>query len=139
MGELANCPKCNALFLKTKLQTVCQACIKEEEKSFEIVYKFLRKQENRQSTLSRITEETGVEEELILKFIRQKRIQITHLPNLVYPCERCGTSIREGKFCKACQSDLKTQMDHLDHEEALKTERENSKKDTYYAYNTKNN
>lgn len=30
MGELANCPKCNALFLKTKLQTVCQACIKEE-------------------------------------------------------------------------------------------------------------
>ncbi|MCY8182810.1 hypothetical protein MOC31_03880, partial [Bacillus inaquosorum] len=61
------------------------------------------------------------------------------IPNLAYPCERCGTSIREGKFCKACQSDLKAQMDHLDHEDALKTERENSKKDTYYAYNTKNN
>ncbi|MEC2004890.1 hypothetical protein P9E74_22140, partial [Bacillus subtilis] len=30
------------------------------------------------------------------------------------------------------------QMDHLNHEDALKIEKENSKKDTYYAYNTKN-
>ncbi|MHA7765714.1 TIGR03826 family flagellar region protein [Bacillus atrophaeus] len=138
MGELANCPKCNALFLKTKLQTVCQACIKEEEKAFETVYKFLRKQENRQSTLNRITEETGVEEELILKFIRQKRIQITHLPNLAYPCERCGTSIREGKFCKACLSDIEGQMDRLNQEIASKSKGVNGSKDTYYAYNTKN-
>ncbi|QUF64910.1 TIGR03826 family flagellar region protein [Bacillus atrophaeus] len=138
MGELANCPKCNALFLKTKLQTVCQACIKEEEKAFETVYKFLRKQENRQSTLNRITEETGVEEELILKFIRQKRIQITHLPNLAYPCERCGTSIREGKFCKACLSDIEGQMDRLNQEIASKSKGRNGSKDTYYAYNTKN-
>ncbi|MGY3836126.1 TIGR03826 family flagellar region protein [Bacillus atrophaeus] len=138
MGELANCPKCNALFLKTKLQTVCQACIKEEEKAFETVYKFLRKQENRQSTLNRITEETGVEEELILKFIRQKRIQITHLPNLAYPCERCGTSIREGKFCKACQSDIEGQMDRLNQEIASKSKGGNGSKDTYYANNTKN-
>ncbi|MCY8836059.1 TIGR03826 family flagellar region protein [Bacillus atrophaeus] len=138
MGELANCPKCNALFLKTKLQTVCQACIKEEEKAFETVYKFLRKQENRQSTLNRITEETGVEEELILKFIRQKRIQITHLPNLAYPCERCDTSIREGKFCKACQSDIEGQMDRLNQEIASKSKGGNGSKDTYYAYNTKN-
>ena len=43
MGELANCPKCNALFFFFFVQTVCQACIKEEEKAFETVYKFFRK------------------------------------------------------------------------------------------------
>lgn len=40
MGELANCPKCNALFLKTKLQTVCQACIKEEENHLRLSINF---------------------------------------------------------------------------------------------------
>ena len=56
MSQLANCPRCNALFMKSSFQTVCVSCLKEEERAFETVYKFLKKQENRQSTMFQIVE-----------------------------------------------------------------------------------
>lgn len=68
--------------------------------------------------MQQITEETGVDEELILKFIKQKRIQISQLPNLAYPCERCGNPIRTGKFCKSCQTDIESQLDHMNQKTA---------------------
>lgn len=81
---------------------------------------------------------TGVEEELILKFIRQKRIQISNFPNLGYPCERCGTLIREGRYCLSCDQDLASQMSQLDQLEQLEKEKRNSSKGTYYTFNPKN-
>ncbi|ASB87172.1 hypothetical protein OZL92_08670 [Bacillus sonorensis] len=139
MNQLANCPNCNALFLKNSFQTVCNSCLKEEERSFEKVYKFLKKQENRQSTMIHIVEKTGVEEELILKFIRQKRIQLSNFPNLGYPCERCGTTIREGRYCQSCDQDLASQISQLDQLEQLEKEKGNSSKGTYYTFQPKNN
>lgn len=139
MNQLANCPNCNALFLKNSFQTVCNSCLKEEERSFEKVYKFPKKQENRQSTMIHIVEKTGVEEELILKFIRQKRIQLSNFPNLGYPCERCGTTIREGRYCQSCDQDLASQISQLDQLEQLEKEKGNSSKGTYYTFQPKNN
>lgn len=65
MAEIANCPRCNALFMKNQVSTICQACFKKEEEAYEVVYAFLRKRENRAATMQRITEATGVEEWLL--------------------------------------------------------------------------
>lgn len=43
MSQLANCPRCNALFMKSSFQTVCVSCLKEEERAFETVYKISEK------------------------------------------------------------------------------------------------
>lgn len=139
MNQLANCPKCHALFVKSEWQSVCSFCLKEEEKQFEIVYDFLRKQKNRQATLHQVSNETGVEEELILKFIRQKRIQLAKFPNLGYPCERCKTIIREHRFCKACQAEISKQLDPLNQKKTADSVDESSSNETYYAIRTKNN
>ncbi|MDA7025515.1 hypothetical protein PJ311_02685 [Bacillus sp. CLL-7-23] len=138
MSQLANCPRCEALFMKSSFQTVCHKCLKEEELCFEKVYKFIKKQKNRQSTMMQIVEETGVDEELILKFIKQKRIQISHLPNLGYPCDRCGASIRAGRYCAACEQDIAGQMSQMDHMEQLEKEIRDRSKGTYYNFNPKN-
>lgn len=137
MNQLANCPKCNALFLKNEWHTVCQSCLKEEEKKFEAVYDFLKKQRNRQATLHQVSEETGVEEELILKFIRQKRIQLAKFPNLGYPCERCKTIIREHRYCTKCREEISKQLDPLNHKEAVDSSDKSSSNETYYAIRTK--
>ena len=72
----------------------------------------MRKQINRQSTMQQITEETGVDEELILKFIKQKDSD--------QPASKFGISLRkvrksdqDGKFCKSCQTDIESQLDHM--------------------------
>ncbi|WP_243290283.1 TIGR03826 family flagellar region protein [Bacillus sp. FJAT-47783] len=137
MGELANCLKCNALFLKTKFRDVCEACYKKEENDYETVYNFLKRRENRRATLLEVVESTGVSEDLLLKFIRQRRLQLANFPNLGYPCEKCGKVIQEGKLCVTCTKELRTEIEKLQkYDEHEKTNKD--KWSTYYANKTKN-
>ncbi|PKR77980.1 hypothetical protein CEY16_08650 [Halalkalibacillus sediminis] len=130
MGELANCPECGTLFVKGA-QTVCRDCYLEEEDKFQRVYEFLRKKKNRTATLNEVSEKTEVEEKLILKFMKQKRIHASSFPNLMYDCERCGNKIYEGKLCKNCIGEI--QQD-LDTEDQGQTIAEKEKSDTTGAY-----
>ena len=138
MGELANCPKCNHLFLQTQFRAVCDACFKEEEKAYETVYQFLRKRENRQAHLHEVVEGTGVSEGLILKFIRNGRIQLSNFPNLGYPCEKCGNPIREDRLCESCKKDIHKQLNQIEQEEKIsERNKEKPQQSTYYSQSTK--
>lgn len=130
MEELSNCPNCGELFVRNNHRDLCQKCWKEEEVSFETVYKFIRQRENRMATIHQVEEGTGVEEELILKFIKTGRLKVASLPNLGYPCEKCGTSIQKGKLCGSCAEDLRKELDR----HAIEEERRRGleKKATYF-------
>ncbi|MFY4775083.1 TIGR03826 family flagellar region protein [Metabacillus sp. RGM 3146] len=133
MNELANCPNCNQLFVQTQFRTVCMDCYKEEERKFEAVYAFLRKRENRSANIDEVVERTSVEEELVLKFIRLGRIQISNFKNLGYPCEKCRTMIREGKICLSCKKDLEAQISQMKREENHRSQMAQKTKKTFYA------
>ncbi|WP_163099306.1 TIGR03826 family flagellar region protein [Peribacillus alkalitolerans] len=132
MGELANCPKCDAIFVKSAFRDVCDPCFKEEEKLFEKVYNFIRKKENRTATMNQVVEGTEVDEVLIVKFIKTGRLKLAHFPNLGYSCEKCGTTIRDGKICGACAVQLKSQLSSFEKEEQRKKEINERSKVTYY-------
>jgi flagellar operon protein (TIGR03826 family) len=128
MGELANCPRCGRLFVKHSIRDVCEQCYKEEEALFEKVYQFLRKRENRTATMAQVVEATGVSESLITKWIKIGRLQLVHFPNLGYPCESCGTMIREGQLCPKCRTKLQTQLKQFEEEK----QRQRQRMATYY-------
>ncbi|MDX8044594.1 TIGR03826 family flagellar region protein [Gracilibacillus sp. S3-1-1] len=123
MAELANCIRCDKVFVKTT-SSVCPECIKEEEKQFQIVYKFLKKRENRQATIPEIVEATGVKEDIILQFVRDNRLRTSHFPNLAYPCERCETPITKGKLCSNCQGELTSDLNYAAEVERVKQKNE---------------
>lgn len=130
MAELANCYNCNAVFVKTA-RNICPKCFAEEEKAFEVVYQFIRKRENREATIPEIVEATGVEEKLIIKFVKDKRLRTTMFPNLSYPCEKCGTKIVTGRLCQKCSEKIiKDVYLHELEEKAMEKERERI--NTYY-------
>jgi flagellar operon protein (TIGR03826 family) len=131
MSELSNCPNCNDVFVKTQFREVCQNCWKEEEKQYETVYQFIRKRENRAATIQQVEEQTGVEEELILKFIRSGRLQITHFPNLGYPCDKCGRIIRTSKLCETCTVELRKEL--LTHDAEEERKKQLNRKSTYFS------
>lgn len=137
MGELANCPKCNALFIQNQFRTVCEKCYKEEETAYEEVYKFLRKRENRKAQLDEVVEATDVSKELILKFIRQGRIQLMNFPNLGYPCEKCGKTIREDRLCEDCKSNIHKQIHQMEQEKMISERNEENRKTTFYSQSPK--
>lgn len=138
MGDLANCTRCNAVFVKTS-RDICPNCYREEEEAFQRVYRFLSKRENREATLEEIVKATKVEEELIIKFIRTNRLQKSRFPKLAYPCERCGVHIVKGKLCADCSRELihgfKQHEELEERQQRLAEERR--KINTYYSIDKK--
>ncbi|MGG0720068.1 TIGR03826 family flagellar region protein [Robertmurraya massiliosenegalensis] len=135
MDQLSNCPKCDAIFVKNKFRDICPDCWKEEEVAYETVYQFIRKRENRTATMQQVEEATGVEEELILKFVKTGRLKVAQFPNLGYPCDKCGKIIQKGKLCNPCADTLKKELEMHTKEEERKKEIE--RQDTHRTYFTK--
>ncbi|MCA1055291.1 hypothetical protein LCM10_09875 [Rossellomorea aquimaris] len=110
MSEVTNCPRCNALFMQNKFRDVCETCFKEDEKMYETVYRFLKMRENRAATMETIINQTGVDEELLYKWVKKGRIQTKLFPNLGYPCDRCAKIITRGKLCEGCTDEIKQDL-----------------------------
>lgn len=133
MADLANCSRCGNLYVKTT-RDICQDCFKEEEKQFEIVYNFMKKRANRQATIPEIVEATGVEEDVIIKFVKEKRLRTAQFPNLSYGCERCGKEINDGNLCSTCSSELAGDLKH--HEDLKQVQKLNEQREKEKASQT---
>lgn len=131
MGEIKSCPKCNTLFNYNGIREICSKCAASEEEMYETVYRFLRRRENRAATIERIVEVTGVEEDLLHKWVRKGRLQPALFPNLGYPCDNCGRLTSEGKLCKNCQTDLKNDLNKFEAAKVFRKSIKNDKKGTY--------
>ncbi|MUK90807.1 hypothetical protein GMD78_20865 [Ornithinibacillus sp. L9] len=132
MAELANCSRCDAVFVKN-IRDICHNCYKKEEQDFQTVYQFLRKQVNREATLIEVVDATGVEESLIIKFIKEKRLHTSQFPKLAYPCEKCGTNIVSGKLCSSCSSELLNELEqHEQVEQRAQLVKEKNKTQNIY-------
>ncbi len=137
MAELANCLNCDAVYVKS-IRNICQKCYEAEEKAFETVYRFLLPRKNREATMTDIVEATGVEEKLIIKFIREKRLRTSQFPMLAYGCERCGKNITSGNICTDCSQEIRGDLEKFEEEKERNAERkseEEKRTDVYYTFN----
>ncbi|GGG84410.1 TIGR03826 family flagellar region protein [Paenibacillus radicis (ex Gao et al. 2016)] len=101
--NLDNCPRCGKLFAKN-FRDVCPACMKDIDKEYEICTTYLR--ENKGAIITELSDATGVSIRQITKFVREGRISLVNAPNMSYPCEVCGTLIRENHICDSCRGRL---------------------------------
>ncbi|KMY51853.1 TIGR03826 family flagellar region protein [Peribacillus loiseleuriae] len=132
--ELTNCANCNTVFVKSAFRDVCNACYKEEEVQFDIVYKYIRKAVNRTATMQQVVDATGVTEELLIKFVKKGRLRLSQFPNLGYPCEKCGTLIKEGRLCMNCTHSIRADLAAVEKEEQRRQEiAERDHKNAYYS------
>lgn len=106
--KLTNCANCGEVFAKNIID-ICPKCYRKEEEAFQKVYDFLRRQKNRSASLHEIAETTEVEEELIVKFLKQNRLRASDFPQLQYPCESCGELISEHRYCNACYKEFQSE------------------------------
>lgn len=138
MAEVRNCPKCRGIFNYNGIRDICSKCAADEEVMYETVYRFLRKRENRAATVQQIVIATGVEEELLHKWVRKGRLQPALFPNLGYPCEKCGEITQVGTLCKDCQADIKNELNRLDAVVEFRQSIAEKEKGTYLSDNKTN-
>jgi len=108
---------------------LCQPCIKELEHEYEICVDYLR--ENKGTNIQELSDATGISIKEITRFIREGRISIANAPNMMYPCEVCGTLIRDGHMCDSCRSRLRKDLSNAAKESAAE---DSTKKTTDGAY-----
>ena len=109
MADIRNCRKCGRIFQYDGFNRNCERCRKNEEEEFRKVREYIY--DHPKATISEVSEETDVEEELILKYLRQGRLEITNLEgSLVLDCEKCGKGIKTGRFCDQCTEEMKKEL-----------------------------
>ena len=105
--NLVNCPRCNKLYAKT-IRDICNNCHTQLEKDYERCVQYIR--ENKGVNIQELSDVTEISVKQIARWIREGRISLFNAPNMSYPCESCGTLLREGHLCDSCRSRLSRDM-----------------------------
>jgi len=96
--DIRNCKRCNRLFQYNGIK-YCPACVFELDEMFIRVRDYLY--ENEGANIAEVSEATGVEESIILEFLREGRLELKE-PSPELTCERCDKPITSGRMCKEC-------------------------------------
>jgi flagellar operon protein (TIGR03826 family) len=132
--NIDNCPRCGKLYV-INIRELCQNCIKDIENEYEICVQYLR--ENKGANIQELSAATGVSIKQITKFIREGRISIANAPNMMYPCEVCGTLIRDGHMCDSCRTRLTKELSEAARNENERDHGNNMGSSTYSAIDKK--
>lgn len=105
--EVRNCPECGRLFnyIRTNL---CPVCIKKNEDEFQKVRIHLR--DNPNISILDLVEQTEVEEDKIIQWIREGRIEARGLKESPIKCAKCGAAIYSGTQCEKCNNELLSEI-----------------------------
>ncbi len=126
--NIANCPRCGKVFAKG-LREVCHACFDEIEGEYNKCTEYLR--ENKGATIAELSDATGVTIRQITRFIKEGRISLYNAPNLSYPCESCGTLIREGNLCDTCRARIASGVKRVQDQDSRRLEEERLRREAF--------
>ncbi len=99
--SLVQCRRCGRLF-QSWGQAICSECVEYREKSYLLVRDYIYL--HPEAIIPEISEGSGVEEPLILEFLKEERLTINDETAL--KCEKCGKPITHGRYCKQCKAFL---------------------------------
>jgi len=107
---IAKCPRCKKLFEKSGT-TVCAKCLPDEETDYDTVREYVGRHPD--CSAHEVAEETGVDEDCVLRMIDEGRI-LNAASQEPVACGRCGQpaiSVTK-RLCQACLTELNTQILH---------------------------
>ena len=122
--DVRNCVRCGKIFNYITGYPICTDCKKELEQKFAQVKKYLR--ENPHSSIQEVAEANQVEIRQIKQWIREERITFAEDSLVGIECERCGTTIRTGRFCAKCKAEMAGHLESAVHSPAPEAPAKNS-------------
>lgn len=102
--EIRNCPQCGKVFTYVKTN-LCSECQRKDEECFKKVRSYIARHPG--TDILTVSEETGVSEDKIMRYMREDRISSRNIDIKVsFHCEVCGDIITSGKICEKCMQKL---------------------------------
>lgn len=99
------CPKCEAKYANVELGIyVCPKCGYQEKSEFGVLRTYLEEHEG--ATVSEISQGTGIAVNKITSYLEKGRIQIKEGSKYFMKCQKCGTDIKSGRYCRNCATNV---------------------------------
>lgn len=105
--DIRNCTRCGKIY-NYDGKKICPTCRREDEEDFLKVRDFLYQYPG--ANIQEVHEGTQVSTNKIIEFLKQGRLEIADDSNLILHCEKCGASIKTGRFCERCATDLQKEL-----------------------------
>lgn len=116
--RLKKCKECGKLFSPENDEDLCPVCRNSEDEKYEKVKAYLW--DNPNATVSEVHEETEVERELIIKFVKEGRLIADGLDvDVKVDCESCQKQIDGGKYCDRCKQNFVEELSDKDRKKLL--------------------
>lgn len=124
---LKDCEQCGRIFAAEEGQTLCKKCLEAEvESDFKKVRDYLY--DNPGADIIEVEKETGVDRKIILKLLKDERIEVVNEESSILTCEVCGKQIKSGRMCDQCKKN-KTIKELRNVANEIKSELEPKKKE----------
>ncbi|MEK8127478.1 flagellar protein [Paenibacillus filicis] len=120
MLKVANCPSCGKVYQKN-IRNLCHDCQFVLDSDYTRCADFLRR--SHKATTAEMSEATGVSLRQIHIFIKENKLPVTYYPGLTYPCNSCGSGIRQHNLCLNCRMRLVSDIRHMREQEEKVKER----------------
>jgi flagellar operon protein (TIGR03826 family) len=105
MPDVRNCRRCGRIYNYIGGAPICAECKQLDEEDFQRVKKYLY--ENPGASLSQVSNVLEISVQKIKTFLKEGRLEIVgEEGNMILSCEKCGKSIRTGRFCDECEREL---------------------------------
>ncbi len=108
MPDVMNCRRCKKIFMHVTGPQICDACKKLEDDDYEKVRTFVKNFPG--ATIQEVSQETEVPTQLIYRFLKDGRLEVSESSPIALQCENCGIRIKSGRFCVNCSKKLANEM-----------------------------
>ena len=105
--DIRNCTRCGKIYAYDGFN-ICMQCRREDEEDFKRVKEYI--DENPGANISEVSEKTKIDSKKIIEFLKQGRLEIEDENNTLLQCERCGASIKTGRFCDKCTAEMQKEF-----------------------------
>lgn len=109
--DVRNCTRCKKIFNYVGGQPVCAQCKKELEELFKETRLYIRR--NPDASITEVSEKCNVDLKQIRQWIREEKLSFSKDSEIGIECEKCGKSIRTGRFCDACKGDTLNELNNI--------------------------
>ncbi len=85
----------------------CPACTKREYDRYINVRAYVKK--NPGITVSQVSEDLGIDAAIIIRYLKEERLEIAGGTSAFLRCESCGVEITTGRHCQNCKRSISTE------------------------------
>lgn len=102
--NVRNCKKCGRIFNYVAGPPICPNCRAEQEELFQKTKSYI--QDNKEASVYQVAEECEVDIQQLKQWIREERLEFADGSAIGVSCEKCGKSIKTGRFCEKCKAEM---------------------------------